>query len=368
VSEQDQARGTAGTRQPRLAAAAPAAMEIEVASAPATARARLQAAAELAELRQRTDALKRKSRAASTQQAYEADWRRFAAWCARHGLATLPAAPETVELYLADHQHLAVPTLQRRLAAITYRHTRGGHPSPVADQGVQETWKGLVRERGRQPRRRATPMVTAVLRRLVATLDPPDGERPEVTARKRRQRTRDRALLTLGVAGALRRGELVALNVGDLRLDGDHGLVVALRSSKTDQEGRGDSVAIPRGPDPDTCPVRAWQAWLDAAGLDGQPEVPAFQWVDRHGNLRGRLSGHAVSEIIKRCAEQAGYDKASFSGHGPRAGLATAAAEAEVPLDQIMRHGRWKSARTVVTNYIRPAERWRGNVAGKIGL
>jgi hypothetical protein len=67
-------------------------------------------------------------------------------------------------------------------------------------------------------------------------------------------------------------------------------------------------------------------------------------------------------------SEQAGYDRASFSGHGPRAGLATAAAEAEVPLDQIMRHGRWTSARTVVTNYIRPTERWRGNVAGKIGL
>lgn len=332
-----------------------------------SARARLQVAGDLAALRARTEHLKGRSRAATTRQAYTEDWGRFQAWCAAHDLRALPAEPETVELYLADHQHLAVSTLQRRLAAITWHHARVDHGSPVTDRGVQETWKGLVRERGRAARR-ATPMVTSVLRRMVATLDVPDGEPEAVTARRHRQRTRDRALLTLGVAAALRRGELVALNVGDLRLDGDSGLVVVVRSSKTDQEGEGAEIAIPRGGDADTCPVRAVQAWLEAAGLDGEPEAAAFWWVDRHGNLRERLTGHAVSEIVKRCAERAGYDRALFSAHGTRAGLATAAAEAEVPLDQIMRHGRWKSPRTVLNNYVRPADRWRGNVAGKIGL
>jgi len=40
---------------------------------------------------------------------------------------------------------------------------------------------------------------------------------------------------------------------------------VTLRRSKTDQEGLGRRVAIPRGEI--ACPVAAMRAWLDAAGI-----------------------------------------------------------------------------------------------------
>jgi integrase len=52
---------------------------------------------------------------------------------------------------------------------------------------------------------------------------------------------RDRALLLLGFAGALRRSELVALDVADLEETAE-GLLVHIRRSKTDQEGAGDFV------------------------------------------------------------------------------------------------------------------------------
>jgi integrase len=57
---------------------------------------------------------------------------------------------------------------------------------------------------------------------------------------------RDRALLSLGFAAALRRSELVALKVGDLVEVAD-GFRLTVRKSKTDQEGEGAEVAIPRG-------------------------------------------------------------------------------------------------------------------------
>jgi site-specific recombinase XerD len=58
--------------------------------------------------------------------------------------------------------------------------------------------------------------------------------------------TRDRALLLLGFAGAFRRSELAALTVADLEPN-EAGLRVTVRRSKTDQEGKGQVVAILAG-------------------------------------------------------------------------------------------------------------------------
>jgi integrase len=84
---------------------------------------------------------------------------------------------------------------------------------------------------------------------------------------------RDRALLLLGFAGALRRSELVGLDVTDIS-GGTDGLTVRLRHSKSDQEGAGRTVGIPFGLNPATCPIRP---------------------VDRQGHVGpSRLSGQAV--------------------------------------------------------------------------
>src|SRR5215471_6315774 len=71
-------------------------------------------------------------------------------------------------------------------------------------------------------------------------------------------------MIHLGFAGALRRSELVALNVEDLE-ESPAGMWVLLRRSKTDLEGLGRRVAIPRGEI--ARPVAALRAWLDAAGI-----------------------------------------------------------------------------------------------------
>jgi len=49
---------------------------------------------------------------------------------------------------------------------------------------------------------------------------------------------RNRAILLLGFAGALRRSELVALNNEDLE-ETPEGLLITIRRGKTDQEGLG---------------------------------------------------------------------------------------------------------------------------------
>jgi integrase len=89
----------------------------------------------------------------------------------------------------------------------------------------------------------------------------------------------DRALLLLGFAGAFRRSELVALDVGDLE-DTEDGIKITIRRSKTDQEGHGETIAIIRGGA--SCPVKAVKAWLLAAGIN---EGSLFRPVAKGGRL-----------------------------------------------------------------------------------
>jgi integrase len=72
----------------------------------------------------------------------------------------------------------------------------------------------------------------------------------------------------VGFGGALRRSELVALNVEDIQ-ETETGLLVRIQGSKTDQERAGATIAIARGDV--ACPAKALREWLDAAGIEAGP-------------------------------------------------------------------------------------------------
>ena len=98
---------------------------------------------------------------------------------------------------------------------------------------------------------------------------------------------RDLALVLLGFAGAFRRSELVGFNAEDCAF-GKDGLTVTLRKSKTDQNGAGRKIGIPYGANPDTCPVRTIQSWMEHAAI---ATGPLFRSINRHGQIQpGRLS------------------------------------------------------------------------------
>lgn len=290
--------------------------------------------------------------APKTLEAYRAQWTAFVAWASEHGLEPLPAAPSTIALYLADRAKAGrkVATLALALASIVAAHRRADHPSPRSSRVVREVWAGIRRDLG-VAQRRAAPAVVDEIRAMVDAL-------PATLSGQR-----DRALLVLGFAGAFRRSEIVALDVADLAFTTD-GLVVTVRRSKTDQVAAGETVGLPYGANPATCPVRSVRAWLDAAGI---VEGVAFRSVDRHGRVGGALDGRDVARIVKRSAEGAGLDASGYSGHSLRAGLATTAATVGKGDRAIMRQGRWRS-RAMVDRYVREASLFRENAAGGIGL
>lgn len=298
------------------------------------------------------------SQAANTARAYAADWAHFSAWCAERSLPALPAAPATLALYLTDLADPSEPgqaprkvsTIQRRLSGIVFYHRAANHDSPADNRAVRAVLRGIRRAKG-APAVEKQPATTPIMRAMLAPLG------ADLRGR------RDRALLLVGFAGALRRAELVALLVQDAQLTRE-GLVLTIRRSKTDQAGQGIIRGIAYGSNPATCPVRALQAWLEQTGLR---EGPLFRSL-RHGRLQPRgLDGRDVARIVKRAATLAGLDATAFSGHSLRAGLATAAAAAGVSERAIMEQTGHQSL-AVMRRYIRKGSLFNDNASAQVGL
>jgi len=288
----------------------------------------------------------------STRRGYARDLAAFRAWCQARAVTALPAEPQTLAAYLADLALTDRPaTIGRKLAAIAVAHRDAGLESPTEHGMVKRTLAGIRREKGTAPHQKAALLVDD-LRRMVAPLGTSLLDR------------RDRALLLLGFAAALRRSELVALRVADVRFE-EEGLVLTLRRSKTNQEGRLETIAVAYGSDARTCPVRALQAWLAAAGLvDG----PLFVGLTPQGGLRDTALGdRMVAHVVKRRCKAAGIDPAQVAGHSLRRGFATAAARAKKPDRMIKRHGRWKST-AMLDRYIADGTRWEDNATIGLGL
>ena len=249
----------------------------------------------------------------------------------------MPADEGTIRTYLArlGTEGLRHSSIARAYAAIRAVHVDAGHPLPTL-ASVTNALHNLGRQLGTAPRGKA-PMMADALKRIARA----SGESM--------LDVRDRALLLVGFAAALRRSELVALDVADVRFT-DDGLEVAIRRSKTDQLGQGRLVGVPHGSKA-ACPVRALRAWLDRAGI---VEGPIFRPVDRGGRIGAeRLRDQAVARAVQRAAEQAGLDPADFGAHSLRAGLATSAAKAGKGLDVIMATTGHRRSERVARGYIR---------------
>ncbi len=294
------------------------------------------------------------AKADSSRRAYRSDWAHFETWCRGHGLAALPATPETVALYVtalaASHKPA---TIRRRLTVISRAHQANGSPSPASMQQplVSETLKGIRRTVGTAQSGKR-PLYTDQVRAMIHAL--PKGL----------QGRRDRALLLMGYAGGFRRSELAGIEVRDVAVEQD-GLVVTLRHSKTDQEGQGRKVALPFGSQPETCPVRAYQEWLSEARIGAGP---IFREVDRHGRVQSKvLHKDSVGMIVKRAVGRIGLDTSAYAGHSLRSGLATQAYRNGANELAIMQQTGHRSLSTV-RKYIREGSLFRDNPAHKLGL
>lgn len=341
-----------------------------IALVPATAFSSLTGAAGIGAAISKARQYAAASSAASSQKAMASDFRHFDEWCRRHGLPSLPTAPEVVGLYLADNaETLAVATLERRLISITRVHQDAGveglSPASTRHQAVGRVMKGIRRTKGVAPKNQKAPMLNPQIRQVTAVFAHGDDLR----------QIRDTSIVLVGYRGAFRRSELAGLRLGSVEwvdaTDGNAGgMLLHVARSKTDQEGVGRKVRIPTSANAQTCAVRALRRWIREAGLS-EPGAPLFQAIAQTGKLSGQpMNPASINYILKRGLRRAGLDDAAYGAHSLRSGFCTqahaggggsgGASDAEI-MGQTG-HRRRKS----LDRYIRPG--CGENAAAKLGL
>lgn len=308
----------------------------------------------LASARSSADAYALRAKAANTRRAYVAGVKAWCAWCDQHALPSLPASGNDVASFLATEARRGrkVATIGLRRAAIRYLHVLGGHPVPTGDARVTETMAGISREAAEQSQLPAKklPARLTVLRQML------EGMGNDLPA------LRDRALILVGFAGALRRSELASIRVEQL-VESDKGLMLMLPQSKGDREGKGVLVPLPFGAT-ELCPVRAMQRWLAAAEITSGPvfrrvwrraasrsapgsDCPTDQ--PRQGHLAKFTVGdraiepRTVARIVQDRAATVGFDRKRMGGHSLKRGALTTGMDNNVHPMRLKQLGRHKS-------------------------
>jgi integrase len=146
------------------------------------------------------------------------------------------------------------------------------------------------------------------------------------------------------------------------------GLKLLIERSKTDAEGEGAEIAIPRGRTGDPYPVAALKEWLALSEITAGP---LFRKVNRGSAVETpRLSPDAVRPILLKRTAKAGLRGTlaePVTSHSLRAGFVTTAYRNGVPDEEIMGHTRHRSL-TTMRSYVRRAKLSQVSPAGKLGL
>ena len=207
-----------------------------------------------------------------------------------------------------------------------------------------------VNEVGELPNRKAA-AVDSTIKRLVDSLD-----------LKTRCGLRDRALLLYGFAGALRRSELVGINVSHIEAH-DKGHLLTIPYSKGDQTGKGQTIGILGQADSPYCPVMAVEAWLASAKII---EGAVFRRFYKGDSLSDkRLGDRVVAELLKNAIyglKDPSLNYEQFSGHSLRRGFLTSASRNKADVFKLIAQSRHKQLDTLLA-YVADQNRFESHAA-----
>jgi len=284
--------------------------------------------------------------APNTRIAYTADIQQMRNWLNEQGINDLPISPATLATYLADQATSHKwSTISRRLAAIRKWHRLHKQPDPSVDETVKVVLEGIKRTIGTEATQAPAFDIHEYKEQIRPIPPTPTG-------------MRDRALLLVGFAGAFRRSELVALDIKGVEFT-RQGAILSYRGSKTNQYGKTEQKALFFSPDPDTCPVRALQDYMNVLERDSGPLFVRIRKGEQV--TTDRLSDKQVARAVKT------YLGEDYSAHSLRASFVTIAKLNGADDSQIMQQTKHRT-RTMIDRYTRVQQVVKHNAAMKLGL
>jgi len=297
----------------------------------------------------------------NTTRSYASDWRTWETFCTQLQIPTTAATRGTLRAfvdYLWNHEKRAYATIDRKLAGVVVTLRRPPYNvlvDPDATRAARELLKDYRKKADAQEepvrgRGKAPAMTIAKLQLIVSKCD------TDLFG------LRDRAMLLLGFSIAARRAELAGLRLRNIR-DDDNGLLVHIAVSKTDPR----TVPVPHGTNPETCPVRAWNAWRTAAGIV-DPDRHAFRRIHHTGAVQPQgLSPQRAGDIITAAGLRAGVEEL-FTGHSVRSGMATEARRKGKDRKAIAAITGHKDGSKVLDGYMQIVDRWDEQDNALVGL
>ena len=296
------------------------------------------------------------SKANNTLRAYKSDFRDFGAFCAKHGLSSLPSEPKIIALYLTHlSKNSKISTIRRRLVSISIVHKLKGHYIDIKHPIITENLLGIKRVKG-SIQIGKKPLLISHLKSIINVINEQQNE--EI------KKFRDRSIILIGFGGGFRRTELISIDYEDLEFVPE-GLKITIRRSKTDQFGEGMIKGLPYFPNEIYCPVTSLKKWLEVSKIKSGPIFRRFS----KGSLltENRLTDQSVVLLMKKYLDLAGIENKNFAGHSLRAGFATVAAESGADERSIMAMTGHKTTQ-MVRRYIREANIFKNNALNKIKI
>lgn len=252
----------------------------------------------------------------NTQRSYGSALRHFEVEWGGH----LPATPDSVARYLADHAtQFANNTLRQRLAALAHWHREHGFVDPTRAPLVRKVLKG-IQTLHPSIENQAEPLQ---LTRLVQVDDWLGAAIAAASERGDRadelRHRRDRSLILLGFWRGFRGDELIRVQAEHLRLVPGEGMTCFLPRSKGDRQALGTTYKVPALSR--LCPVTATAEWTAVAELT---QGPLFRGIDRWGHVgEAPLHPNSLIPLLRRLLTAAGLpDAEEYSSHSLRRGFA----------------------------------------------
>lgn len=311
--------------------------------------------------------LLRFDRADRTVTEYVRAFRRYSAWRLEFdGGDAMDGSPHALVEYINHFvtRGYAFTTIAVAVASVRFQLAHAGRPMEDRDGMVDLALKAAVRKLTKRKPRAARPMTLDTLASVV----------PPVDERLTNQARRDAAIVLIGYFGAMRRSEIAALTIGDVKLESGAGLHVHISKAKSDQLADGREISLSARPEtPDTCPVLAFEAWMEvrstARDYNVNPRwrnsLPLFCKVGATDAVAaGGISEKTVERTLKRMLASAGLENSGITPHSLRAGLLTEASSV-ASLAEMMQHARHSNPRSTMV-YVRPDAGWDTNVTRKL--